>query len=120
MLATIIDVSKRGSINITEAWLQDTIKQYLQDDVFRSEFLQLVAFHGAKVGQVDLVPEAKTFLHSLGTERISFLDPERHDQGLLPGPYVVLEDAFREVWKLYEDSYETLLLTLQPGLQKYA
>lgn len=109
----------RGSLTpsdgkqFTARWVQDTIKEYeQQDDVFHIAFLETVFFHGSE----ELTNEARDYLTKLGNKQVVFISPtQRLD--LLPGPYAQFGHELRDVWKLATDINGVSMVTLEPNLK---
>ncbi|KAF7555388.1 hypothetical protein G7Z17_g2234 [Cylindrodendrum hubeiense] len=71
-----------------------------------------MVFIGPGPDDIEITPEALRYLRSLGnTATISdiTLFPQ-----LLPGPYALVKQVLREVWKLVDDSNGTCMATLRP------
>lgn len=103
---------------ITDTWLQSTLDEYRKDDVFQDEFLQGIVFRTSQNDVANLTPEARALLEKHDTEWICSLDAGELGHKVRPGPYILIDNHLREVWRLYRDTQEVFRLTLQPGSQK--
>nr|POE75757.1 glutamyl-trna(gln) amidotransferase subunit a [Quercus suber] len=117
LLTVIRTPQDKGVSAITASWLKRVIEEYRQDDVFRSEFLQGIAFWTGGAPDPELTPSVQDFLAKLGVEWTCFLKASKSGQNVRAGPYVVMDAGLREVWRLFSDDQQAFLLTLQPGLQ---
>ena len=106
--------------SISDIWLQSRIANYREnDDVFQLEFLEGVIFMSKGNHELEISPAAKGYLETLGTKWIHFLSVESYpNSNLKPGPYAVVDDRLREVWRLYSDTNGTLLTALKPDTEK--
>ena len=96
---------------VTSDYVRQRVKAYLEaDDVFHSAFLATVVFYGAEADVVTITTDARECLDELGAKRIINTDTG----GLLPGPYALVGNQLKDVWKLIDDSNGTCMVTLKP------
>jgi hypothetical protein len=81
-----------------------------KDDVFHTAFLDTVVFSGADGAHVNFTKEAQEYLGKLGNQHVIFVPSFE----LLPGPYVLIGNELRDVWKITDDSHGTCMATLKP------
>jgi hypothetical protein len=94
--------------------MRKTVEEYEKgDDVFDKAFLATVIFYGVEEHDVTLTDRAREYLGKLGNKHIAFITSPR----LLPGPYVLVGNELRDVWKLVNDSNGTCMVTLKPNLK---
>lgn len=60
-----------------------------------------------------MTDEARRYLGKYGNKQAFFVPSTK----LLPGRYVVLEGALRDVWRLVDDVNGTCMVTLKPQSQ---
>lgn len=95
---------------ITAAWVLDVIAEYVRDDVFQTSFLDTVVFSRAYASDFEITQEAYEHLKQLGNRYIVIVaepDPP-------PGPYALVGNEMRDVWKIVDDSFGTCMTTLRP------
>ncbi|KAK4228636.1 amidase signature domain-containing protein [Podospora fimiseda] len=78
-------------------WVRSAVERYQADDVFQIAFLET------------LTNEAKEYLQKLGNKQVVFL----HAPSLLPGPYYMVQNQLRDVWRLFNDTHGTWMITLK-------
>lgn len=83
------------------------------DDVFHNAFLAVVILQGPKEDLVTITPEARDYLHSLGTKCII----SEASENFLPGPYAVIGNQLRDAWRLLDDINGTCMVTPKPQLK---
>lgn len=88
------------------------------DDVFHEAFLVGVIFFGIREDETEITDQARMYLSRLGNKWIKCVSPADTDGEVLPGPYVLLKNQLRDVWRLVDDKNRTCMVTLrpQPGL----
>ncbi|KAK4197147.1 amidase signature domain-containing protein [Triangularia verruculosa] len=93
-------------------WVRKVADDYQTDDVFQAAFLATVLFttSSTKANKIKLSNEARDYLRKLGNTRVVFL----HAPLLLPGPYLMVRNQLRDVWRLYDDTHGTCMVTLKP------
>jgi hypothetical protein len=84
------------------------------DDVFHEAFLSGVVFHGVGENDVEIEDHARAFLSKLGTIWIKCMPEGSPERKLLPGPYVLLGNHLRDVWRLFDDSNGAFMVTFYP------
>ncbi|KAH7264620.1 amidase signature domain-containing protein [Fusarium solani] len=109
-LVAVVTLPQHESIQITVEWLQDRLGLYSKDDVFNNSFLANIVFHSPEQDTVAFTKEAADYLEGLDTQTTSVCSLS----GLLPGPYVYVNQQLRHVWKLVDDSNGTCMVTLKP------
>ncbi|RMJ08483.1 hypothetical protein CDV36_011904 [Fusarium kuroshium] len=109
-LIAVITLPEQESIRITVEWLQDRLSSYSIDDVFNNSFLATIVFQGPEKDVVALTKEIAEYLEGLGCQTTCFCSLP----GLLPGPYVYVNQQLRHVWKLVDDTNGTCMVTLKP------
>ncbi|PNP47805.1 hypothetical protein THARTR1_10490 [Trichoderma harzianum] len=113
-LATVFPVPPKRSTKISEAWVRKHLDEYKTDDVFNEAFLANVVFleprkrHG--FGRHPITKDAIKFLRERGMKRYTFSSSSNYPLG----PYVLVNQELREVWKLVDDSNGTCMVTLKP------
>lgn len=101
-LATVIDASECQSA-IPADWIEQCIKYYNEtDDVFQVQLLQGVLFSGGP-DNCCLSSEARALLEGLGMQWHRFSNSRSGNQPI-PGPYVILDGALHEPFRLYADT----------------
>jgi hypothetical protein len=93
---------------ITTAWVQDVIRLYARDDFFQASFLDIVIFSGTQASDSALTKEADEHLKKLGNRYIVGVA----ELNLLPGPYALVGNEMRDMWKIADDSFGTCITTL--------
>ncbi|RSM10374.1 hypothetical protein CDV31_007250 [Fusarium ambrosium] len=109
-LIAVITLPEQESIRITVEWLQDRLSSYSKDDVFNNSFLATIVFQGPEKDVVASTKEITEYLEGLGCQTTCFCSLP----GLLPGPYVYVNQQLRHVWKLVDDTNGTCMVTLKP------
>jgi hypothetical protein len=114
-LVTLIQAPE-GDKAIDEGWIKDTVNRFeTSDDVFQISFLSAVIFVTASNhSKFEITDGARKFLQSKGTHSVRHVPQLRGHESLLPGPYVIVQNRLRTVWRLYDDSYGTFVSTLRP------
>ncbi|OQN95269.1 hypothetical protein B0A48_18566 [Cryoendolithus antarcticus] len=113
-LATVFTLKDLKKPTGTHRWIRDAVQHYLErDDVFNESFLASVIFQGAGEDDVACSEEAREHLRALGNQSITFISAPT----LLPGPYAIIDQQLRDVWKLIDDSYGSCMATLKPQPQ---
>lgn len=113
-LVTVFSVAQCPKSKITESWMQESVQKYKStDDVFHEAFLSGVIFHGASE-DVEIADNAQDFLSKLGTQWIQYMPPTSPAQNLLPGPYVLVGNRLRDVWRLFDDTNGAFMMTFRP------
>ncbi|RSL54933.1 hypothetical protein CEP54_009624 [Fusarium duplospermum] len=104
-LVAVITLPQQESRQITVEWLQDRLSSYSKDDVFNDSFLANIVFQGPDKDFVASTKEAAEYLEGLGAQTTCFCSLP----GLIPGPYVYIDQQLRHVWKLVDDSNGTCM-----------
>jgi hypothetical protein len=113
---TVIKISPGDSIDAK--YLQSRIQHYITTcDVFTLDFLHCVEFIGADQGDVDFQRDAKEQLNQWGNSWVKFTRTETANGGPPPGPYVVVDQHLRQVWRVYDDFAKAFLVTTWPSEQ---
>lgn len=109
-LVTVFATGTADGRVITAKWLKERIEIYKKaDDVFQEAFLSSVIFQGPN--DVEVTTDAAEFLSQLGNDRmVTISSPD-----LLPGPYALIKQELREVWRLVDDFNGTCMATLKPS-----
>ena len=96
---------------MTADWVLAGVAEYERvDDVFDSAFLATVILTGAKKADVEITDDAEECFAELGNKQAMFVPSPK----LLPGPYVLVGQELRDVWKLVDDFNGTCMATLKP------
>ena len=104
---------------VTVSWLQERIDDYtISDDVFEPAFLECVLFTGVerlgaklRVGDIEITDQAEEYLRQkLGTRYIIT------ESNIPLGPYALIGNQLRYVWKIMDDSYGACMSTFKPHL----
>lgn len=104
---------------ITVNWLQHNIEHYQkEDDVFQPDFLRRILLYGAKEEDVEIADGVDEFLNSIGTRWIRCLPSESPGSSLTPGPYALVQDRLRKVYRLHNDMNGAFLAAVEPNVTK--
>lgn len=109
-LVTVMRLPPEPNPTITAAWVLDVIAEYVRDDVFQTSFLDTVVFSRTYASDFEITQEAYEHLKQLGNRYIVIVaepDPP-------PGPYALVGNEMRDVWKIVDDSFGTCMTTLRP------
>lgn len=119
-LATVLSLPDGGQTEVTKDWLSEAIKQYTDnDDVWHPAFMQGIVFNAPTSRKANLSAAAEAWLQEQNTEWVVHFDAASDEhKSLRSGAYIVLEGRIREVVRLYPDVYKTMLLALDPDLQR--
>lgn len=110
-LATVFNLPKGESFNVTADYIQQQVIRYNEvDDLYQNAFLANVVFQGPKEDCITVTTEAWDYLHGLGTKCVIGAESD----SLPPGPYAVVGNQLRDAWKLVDDSNGTCMVTLKP------
>jgi hypothetical protein len=105
----VFSVSPDSPTIITDEWIRKCLDEYNKhDDVFREEFLACVVFNASTKPSIS--NEAIDLLRKHGMKEYVFTSSPDY----FPGPYVIVDQELREVWKLVDDSNRTCMVTLKP------
>ncbi|KAJ5711217.1 amidase signature enzyme [Penicillium malachiteum] len=85
-------------------FLRKAIATYLQDDVYREEFLAGVIFTGARRSEVTLDLDIRTLRKEWGIKWVCFISGTDLPQELSPGPYSIIQGILHDVRKVYSDN----------------
>ncbi|KAJ5623416.1 amidase signature enzyme [Penicillium lividum] len=120
-LVTVFAISGPAKAIITEEWVRKTVENCKNtDDVFHEAFLVGVIFYGIREDEAEITDQARMYLSKLGNKWINYMTSADTGRELLPGPYVLLKNQLRDVWRLVDDVNRTCMVTLrpQPGVSK--
>ena len=67
-------------------------------------FLECVVFCGAGSSNFELAEDAQAFLTERGMKRFYCLPGKGGEFRARPGPYIILGNRLREVWRLYHNT----------------
>ncbi|KAH7169961.1 hypothetical protein EDB81DRAFT_940931 [Dactylonectria macrodidyma] len=111
-LATVISLTEEEKSLVTEKWVRRVIESYRDaDNMFDWCFLQHIIFIGPDSANIEMMPAAECYLCALGCLSFSS-DPSLFPE-ILPGPYVLIEQCLREVFKVVDDANTTCAMTLR-------
>jgi hypothetical protein len=114
-LVTVFNLPLIPNLNITKDWVSGRVQTYKEsDDVFQDSFLAGVVFLGASEDEVEITNEAQEYLSKSGNQWIKCINPPINSGKVLPGPYVLLENRLRDVWKVVDDHNGTCMTTFRP------
>lgn len=114
-LVTVFNVSVTSNLKITGDWVRERVQTYKKsDDVFQESFLAGVVFLGASEDEVEITDEAREYLSRSGNQWMKCICPLNNREKVLPGPYVLLGNRLRDVWKLVDDKNGTCMTTFRP------
>lgn len=95
---------------ITEQWVKRQITDYQNaDDVFHNAFLVGVIV----VGDSELDAGAEVFLKRAGMQWLHIMASPTAGCKLQPGPYALLDDHLRNVYRAYGDTSGAFFCTLE-------
>ena len=119
-LATVLSLPDVVQVDVTKEWLSEAVNQYTKnDDVWRPAFMQGIVFNTPTSRRAVLSPAVEAWLQEHNTEWVVHFDGASDEhKSLRPGPDIFLEGRFREIVRLYPDVYKTMILALDPGLQR--
>lgn len=101
---------------ITKASLQKRIDACSAiDDVFNLSFLEHIVFFGSSKDKVSLDKDAIEFLNSEKFGAWTFIQDDGSASALAAGPYVVGRNMTWQPWRIYTDTYDTLMTSFRPG-----
>jgi hypothetical protein len=106
--ATVVVVDEDLSVNS----VKNTLQRFQEtDDVFDSNFLGLVIFCCPPGITCELSGQLATFLGSLGTLRVGFVEgaPPKNHEALSEGPSSL---GLHRVWRLVPDTYGAFVASL--------
>jgi hypothetical protein len=118
-LVTVFAISGSAKAIITEEWVREIVESCKStDDVFHEAFLAGVMFYGIREDEAKITDQARMYLSNFGNKWIKYVSSADTDREVLPGPYVLLKNQLRDVWRLVDDVNRTCMVTLrpQPGL----
>lgn len=117
-LVAVFAVSGPAETMITEEWVRKTVENCKStDDVFHEAFLVRVLFYGIREDEAEITDQARMYLSKLGNKWIKYKSSAGTGREVLPGPYVLLNNQLRDVWRLVDDVNRTCMVTLRP--QRY-
>lgn len=117
-LVAVFAVSGPAETMITEEWVRKTVENCKStDDVFHEAFLVRVLFYGIHEDEAEITDQARMYLSKLGNKWIKYKSSAGTGREVLPGPYVLLNNQLRDVWRLVDDVNRTCMATLRP--QRY-
>ncbi|KAK5096304.1 hypothetical protein LTR70_003057 [Exophiala xenobiotica] len=91
--------------------MRSKVEEYVQvDDIFDTAFLSTIIFRGLEPSKLTIAETAQAYLKTLGNQKVTSLSA----QELLPGPYIIVKETLRDVWKVVDDAYGTCITTLRP------
>lgn len=73
------------------------------DDVFHEAFLVGVLFYGIREDEAEITDQARMYLSKLGNKWIEYKSSAGTGREVLPGPYLLLNNQLRDVWRLVDD-----------------
>ncbi|KUJ08791.1 amidase signature enzyme [Mollisia scopiformis] len=95
---------------ITEQWIKRQITDYqIADDVFHNAFLAGIIV----VGDSELDAGAQAFLKGAGMQWLHVMASSTTGYKLQPGPYALLDDHLRNVYRAYRDTSGAFFCTLE-------
>ena len=104
-------LSGDSEFKVTLDYIRQRVKVYNEvDDVFHIAFLATVVFQAPEANAFSITDDAREYLQRLGTNCI--INAESED--LLPGPYALIGNQLKDVWKLIDDINGTCMVTLKP------
>ncbi|KAL4939101.1 amidase signature domain-containing protein [Aspergillus oleicola] len=113
-LVTVFDVPESVK-TIHRDWIRDQVDSYMKhDDVFHESFLAGVIFSSAEVEELVVSDESRAYLAERGNQFIVYDNANQNKDTLPPGPYVIIGERLRNVWRLFEDPQGAFMTTLQP------
>ncbi|KAF2690061.1 hypothetical protein K458DRAFT_399451 [Lentithecium fluviatile CBS 122367] len=108
-LLTVITYNNPGPVSFK--WITQTIHDFFENDVFRSEFFRAVLFtHSAT--QLDVTSKTELYLRLIGYRFIATQRTEKSEAQIASGPYFYADKNLHPAWKLYEDTHGAFLHTL--------
>ncbi|CAI7586228.1 unnamed protein product [Penicillium manginii] len=114
-LVTVFAISGSAKAIITEEWVREIVESCKStDDVFHEAFLAGVMFYGIREDEAKITDQARMYLSNFGNKWIKYVSSADTDREVLPGPYVLLKNQLRDVWRLVDDVNRTCMVTLRP------
>lgn len=108
--STVITIDDSASTSTVEA----AIKHFHSvDDVFHTQFLEIVILVQSEPGNIDPSSPIYQYLVTLGVKRLAFLDRGLASRkAILDGPYFSSREGLHLVWKLWPDTQGAFLASL--------
>jgi hypothetical protein len=115
-LATVLSLPKDVPGEITKEWLSDAVETCSSDDLWHPSFMQGIVFNISSSRNASISTAAEAWLHDHDTDWIHF----HTESEIRQGPHIYLDGSLRELVRLYEDSYRTFMIALDPDQQRQA
>lgn len=107
----MFEVPASEKSKVTAHWLREAISNYeIGDEVFHRAFLANVIFLIADKSEALVSEDAQEQLRAMGNEKIIFWA----SGDSLPGPYAIVNQELRDVWRLVDDSSGTSMIMVKP------